>query len=52
MAERITIMLDDNLKKKLRLRQAQLIQKTKKSVSLSFVINNVLDGGLKNGKKI
>jgi len=52
MTKRITILLDDNLEQKLRLRQAKLIQKTRKNVSFSFVINDVLDRGLKNGKAI
>jgi len=43
-------MLDDEIAKKLRLKQAKLIQKTRKNVSFSFVINDVLDRGLKNGK--
>jgi len=47
MTKRITILLDDNLQLKLRLRQAKLIQKTRKNVSFSQVINEILDAGLK-----
>jgi len=47
---RISIMLDENLEKKLRELQAKLISKSKKSVSFSQVINEVLDEGLKKRK--
>ena len=40
-------MLDENLIKILRLKQAQLIKKSKKSVSFSAVINQTLRIGLK-----
>jgi len=42
MAKRVTIMLDDDLDKKLRLLQAKAIQNTKASVSYSRVINETL----------
>ncbi len=42
MAQRITIMLDEDIAKKLRLRQAKLVKISKKSVSFSKVINEVL----------
>ncbi len=42
MAKRVTIMLDDDLDKKLRMIQAKLIQSTNKSVSFSEVINETL----------
>jgi len=42
MAKRVTIMLDDDLDKKLRMIQAKLIQSTNKSVSFSEVINEIL----------
>ena len=51
MSVRITVLLDDNVVKKLRLRQAKLIQKTHGAVSFSEVLNQVADSGLKNGKK-
>ena len=39
---RVTILLDEELAKKLRLRQAKLISINKKSVSFSKVLNGVL----------
>ena len=47
MAKRITIMLDDDMDKKVRTRQAELIKKTQSSVSFSSVINDVLRGKIK-----
>ncbi len=47
---RISIMLDENLEKKLRVLQAKLILKNKKSVSFSRVINEVLNDSLKKRK--
>jgi len=47
MAERITIMLDDDVAKKLRLIQAKMIQTQSTSVSFSKVINETLKKGLK-----
>ena len=46
-AKRITIMVDDDLDKKLRLRQAKLIQQRQSSVSYSRVINEVVRKCLK-----
>lgn len=43
-------MLDDELKKKLRLVQAKLIRNSKTSVTFSKVINDVLREGLKTGR--
>ena len=42
MNKRVTIMIDDDLDKKLRLRQAKLIQKNQTSVSYSKTLNDVL----------
>ena len=42
MSKRITIMIDDDLDKKLRLIQAKGIQSTNSSVSYSRVINEAL----------
>ena len=42
MGKRVTIMIDDDLDKKLRLLQAKLISKTNESVSYSQVINQEL----------
>jgi hypothetical protein len=47
MAKRITIMLDDDIDKKLRLLQAKQIQSTNSSVSYSRVINETLKNKLK-----
>ena len=44
---RVTIMLDEEFAKKLRVRQAKLISKSKKSVSYSKVLNEVLGEGFK-----
>ena len=48
MAQRITIMLDDELAKKLRNMQAKLIKESTKSVSFSKVLNEMVKQGLKN----
>lgn len=50
MRNRITIMLDAELNKKIRLRQAKSIKDSAKSVSFSDAIEDVLRAGLKNGK--
>ena len=50
MVMRITILLDAEFMKKIRLHQTKLIQKTKKAVSFSKVLNDVLKEGLKNGR--
>ena len=42
MSKRVTIMIDDDLDKKIRLKQAKLIQKTNQSVSFSNVINETI----------
>ncbi|MBA4447527.1 MAG: hypothetical protein H2B07_01360 [Nitrosopumilaceae archaeon] len=47
MAKRVTIMIDDDLDKKLRLRQAKLIQQEQASYSYSKVINETLRKVLK-----
>jgi len=51
MSRRMTIMLDDDLVKKLRVRQAKLIQKNIESVSYSKVVNFYLRNGLSNESK-
>ena len=51
MLRRITIMLDDDLKKKLRDKQAKLIKQGNKSVSFSQVINQALAESVKKSKK-
>ena len=47
MAERITIMIDDDLLKKLHELQAKKIKESTGSVSLSRVLNQQLEIGLK-----
>jgi len=47
MSKRITIMIDDDLDKKLRLIQAKEIQNTSASVSYSGTLNKVLRNSLK-----
>ncbi|HSB83531.1 MAG TPA: hypothetical protein VLD64_03495 [Nitrosarchaeum sp.] len=47
MSERITVMFDDDVVKKLRLIQAKMIQTETTSVSFSRVINEILKKGLK-----
>ncbi|MFB5645361.1 MAG: hypothetical protein ACE5R3_02045 [Nitrosopumilaceae archaeon] len=50
MLKRITIMLDDDLIKKLRVKQAKSIKNQQKSVSLSRVINLELEKVCKTRK--
>jgi len=47
MAKRITVVLDDDLVKKLREKQAKLIKESSKSVSFSSVINQTLRKNIK-----
>jgi len=47
MSKRITVLIDDDLDKKLRLLQAKEITKSVKSVSFSRILNNVLRKSLK-----
>ena len=42
MSKRITIMIDEDLDKKIRLRQAKLIQQEQSSYSYSKVLNEIL----------
>lgn len=42
MAKRITIMLDDDLSKKLRYLQAKKLKESNKSISFSAVLNDTL----------
>ena len=46
-SRRVTIMLDENLIKKLRVIQASEVRKSENTVSLSQVINQMLEKGLK-----
>jgi len=47
MSKRITIMIDEDINKKLRLCQAKIIQQKQKSCSYSRVVNDVLRKVLK-----
>ena len=47
MSKRVTIMIDEDLDKKLRLRQAKIIQQKHTAHSYSRVINDVLHKVLK-----
>jgi len=47
MSKRVTIVLDDDLVKKLRIIQSKNIVKSKKSVSFSSVINDELRKAIK-----
>jgi len=47
MTRRATIMIDEDLDKKIRLLQAKMIQKENKSISYSFVVNLLLKNSLK-----
>ena len=47
MAKRITIVLDDDLLKKLREKQSKLIKVSVKSVSFSSVVNETLRKSIK-----
>ena len=47
MAKRVTIMIDEDIDKKLRLRQAKLIQQEQSSYSYSKVLNEIIRKALK-----
>ena len=47
MSKRITIMIDDELDKKLRIMQAKEIQRSSSSVSYSKMLNSQLRASLK-----
>jgi len=47
MSSRITIMLDEELLKKLRIKQAKMLKTQNESISLSRVINDCLRDVLK-----
>lgn len=46
MSKRVTIMVDDDVDKKIRLRQAKEIAQQQKSISYSRVFNDVARKGL------
>ncbi len=47
MSKRVTIMIDDDLDKKLRMRQAKMIQQEQSSYSYSRALNETLRKSLK-----
>lgn len=47
MAERLTIMLNSDIARKLRLLQAKRIKESASTVSFSRIVNEVLEKGLK-----
>ncbi|WP_428323994.1 hypothetical protein [Nitrosopumilus sp.] len=47
MSKRVTMMIEDELDKKIRTKQAKLIQTEQRSVSYSEVINELLEKSLK-----
>jgi hypothetical protein len=47
VVKRVTVMIDDEVDKKLRMLQAKLISKSNSSVSYSAVINDLLKKHLK-----
>ena len=46
MSRRVTVMIDDDVLKKLRTKQAMMIKRSSTSVSLSKVITEILDHAL------
>ena len=51
MAVRITVMLEDEIVKKLRAKQSKMIQESNSSVSFSHIINETLRSNLKKNKQ-
>ncbi|MBS3926162.1 MAG: hypothetical protein KGZ34_05675 [Nitrosarchaeum sp.] len=47
MVKRITVMIEDDIEKKLRAKQAKIMQKTNSSYSYSKVINDTLKQALR-----
>jgi hypothetical protein len=50
LAKRITIMLDDDIDRKIRLMQSKIIKKENKSISFSSVINLLLEKNISKKK--
>jgi hypothetical protein len=50
LAKRISIMLDDDIDRKIRLMQSKIIKKENKSISFSSVINLLLEENLSKKK--
>ena len=47
MASRKTIILDEDIEKKIRAVQSKMLKEKNQSISFSYVINQVLEEGLK-----
>ena len=47
MNRRVTVMIDDDLNKRIRSLQAKMIQKENKSISFSHVVNLLLQDAMK-----
>jgi hypothetical protein len=47
MPSRITVMLEDDVVKKLRVKQSKMIQESNSAVSFSHIINETLKSSLK-----
>ena len=47
MSKRVTVMIDDDLDKKIRIRQSKMIQQNQTSYSFSKTLNDVLRKSLK-----
>ena len=47
MAKRVTVLLDDNIAKKIRIHQAKMISQKHSSYSFSKALNEILRTGLK-----
>jgi len=50
MGLRISTILDESIEKKVRVIQAKLLRRSTKSVSFSYVLNRVVENGLKKFK--
>ena len=50
MTKRITIMLDDDIDRKIRLMQSKIIKKENKSISFSSMINLLLEENISKKK--
>jgi len=48
MIRRVTITIDEKLESKIRAIQAKKISESKKSISFSTVINEIIKNGIKN----
>lgn len=51
MARRVTVLLDDDINKKVRLLQSKMIRKENKSTSFSSVVNFLITKNISKSKK-